>query len=341
MFIKYPEFAAGDARYAYAVGRIRALETKLLDRQRFDRMLEAPSADEALRVLQDTDYGIHMGELKDASEYERVLAAERKVAFDLFQKLCLDGPASSTYFCRFDFHNIKVLLKARAAEQDFSDLLSPQGEFDQTEMMEIFSEESFARLPQHLGEAALQGMEAFQSSGSPRLLDIAVDQSEHEYRLDLAHQLSNEFLLNLLRLRADIHNILTLYRTKWLSEDYKLFETAILSGGFLEKERLKQAFQEPWEGIPARFAVTPYIEIIEAGGSDVVTKGSFSRLEKADDDYLMGYLRLTKTVTFGIEPLYTYLLVKENEVRSIRMVMVGKLYGIPGQMIRERLPIMF
>ena len=341
MFIKYPEFAAGDERYAYAAGRIRALETKLLDRQRFDRMLDAQSADEALRVLQDTDYGMHMGELRGASEYERVLAAERKVAFDLFQKLCLDGPASSTYFSRFDFHNIKVLLKARATEQDFSGLLSSQGEFDQAEMIEIFNEEGFARLPQHLGRAALEGMEAFQLSGSPRLLDIAVDQSEHEYRLDLAYRLSNEFLLNLLRLRADIHNILTLYRTKWLSEDFKLYETAMLSGGFLEKERFKQAFQEPWEGLPARFAVTPYIEIVEAGGSGVATDGSFSKLEKAADDYLMGYLRLTKMVTFGIEPLYTYLLVKENEVRSIRMVMVGKLYGIPGQMIRERLPISF
>jgi len=208
-------------------------------------------------------------------------------------------------------------------------------------MIELFSEEGFARLPQHLGRAAQEGMEAFQSSGSPRLLDIAVDQSEHEYRLDLAHRLANEFLLNLLKLKADIHNILTLYRTKWLGEDSKLYETAMFSGGFLEKERFKQAFQEPWEGIPARFAVTPYMEIIEAGGSDVATKGSFSKLEKTADDYLMGYLRLTKMVTFGIEPLYTYLLVKENEVRSIRMVMVGKLYGIPVQRIGERLPIMF
>lgn len=341
MFTKYPGFAAEDARYAYAVGRIRALETKLLDRQRFDRMLDAQSADEALHVLQDTDYGVHMGELKGASEYERVLAAERRVAFDLFEKLCLDKPARSMYFSRFDFHNIKVLLKARATEQDFSGLLSSQGEFDHSEMMEIFSEESFEKLPQHLGEAALQGMEAFQSSDSPRLLDIAVDDLEHEYRLNLAYQLSNDFLIGLLRLKADIHNILTLYRTKWLGEDFRLFETATLSGGFLEKERLRHAFQEPWEGMPARFAVTPYIEIIEAGGSDVVANGSFSKLEKAADDYLMGYLRLTKMVTFGIEPLYTYLLVKENEVKSIRMVMVGKLYGIPGQMIRERLPIMF
>lgn len=341
MFIRYPEFAAGDERYAYATGRIRALETKLLDRQRFERMLEAQSAHEALHVLQDTDYGIHMGELKDASEYERVLAAERKVAFDLFQNLCLDGRASSTYFSRFDFHNIKVLSKARATEQDFSSLLSSHGEFDQAEMMEIFDEEAFTRLPQHLGEAAQKAMEAFQSSGSPRLLDIAVDQSEHQYRLDLAYGLSNEFLLNLLRLSADTHNILTLYRIKWLGEDFKLYETAIFSGGFLEKDRLKQAFEEPWEGIPARFAVTPYIEIVEAGGSDVATNGSFSKLEKATDDYLMEYLRLTKTVTFGIEPLYTYLLVKDNEVRSIRMVMVGKLYGIPGQRIRERLPVLF
>jgi len=341
MFIKYPEFAGADSRYAYAAGRIRALETKLLDRQRLERMLDAESADEALRMLQDTDYGVHLAEASDATEYEKVLEAERRVTYDLFQKLCLDEPVRSMFFSRFDFHNIKVLLKGKGAQQDFSPLLSSHGEFDQAQLKEALDEERFDHLPQHLGSAAARGMEAFQASGNPRTVDIVVDNSEHEYRLTLASRFLNEFLTSLLRLRADIHNILTLYRVKWVGEEYRLLENAMFGGGFIEKGRLRSAFQEPWEAIPSRFAVTPYAQIIEAGASDVVTSDSFSRLEKAADDYMMGFLKLTKTVTFGPEPLVAYLLVRESEMKSIRMIMVGKLYRIPVQRIKERLAVTF
>jgi V/A-type H+-transporting ATPase subunit C len=341
MFIKYPDFAGGDSKYAYAAGRIRALETKLLDRQRLERMLESDSAEAALRSLQDTDYGIHLAELTDASDYEKVLESERKTVYELFRKLCLDEEGLSVYFSRFDFHNLRVLSKAKVNQQGVEGFLSEHGEVDPRELEEAFEEEKFEHLPEHLARTATAAIEAFRSSGASRLLDISVDRAQHEHRLMLAESLSNEYLTNLLRLRADVHNILTLYRVKWLGEDYRFYNSATLDGGFLERDRLKEAFHEPWESVPSKFAVTPYIEIIDAGASDVVSAGSFSKLEKGADDYITGYLRLTKTVTFGLEPLYAYLLVKENEVKSIRMIMVGKLYGIPTKRIRERMPTVF
>ena len=39
--------------YLYAVGRVKALETKLLKKSTFERMLEAPTAQDALKVLED------------------------------------------------------------------------------------------------------------------------------------------------------------------------------------------------------------------------------------------------------------------------------------------------
>jgi V/A-type H+-transporting ATPase subunit C len=87
--------------------------------------------------------------------------------------------------------------------------------------------------------------------------------------------------------------------------------------------------------------MTPYAEMIGAGAQDVASAGSFSGFEKAADDYMMGYLKQTKMLTLGLEPLYSYLLVREYEIRSVRMIMVGKLYGIPEQRIRERLPVTF
>lgn len=341
MFIKYPDFAAADSRYAYAAGRIRALETRLLDRQRLERMLESESADAALRALQDTDYGAYLADAGSASEYEKVLSSERRAVYDLFTRLCLDEDALSLHFSRFDFHNIRILSKTKFSQQPADGLLSDYGEFDAKELRDIFEEEVYEHLPEHLARAATEAMEAVRTSGGSRLLDIVVDRAQHEYQLALAQRLSNEFVVNLLRLRADVHNIVTLYRVKWLGEDYRLYDSATLDGGFLEKERLRAAFQDPWESIPSRFAVTPYSEIIETGAPPVISAGSFAKLEKSADDYIMGYLRLTKTVTFGLEPLYAYLMVKENEVKSIRMVMVGKLYGIPTNRIRERLPATF
>jgi V/A-type H+-transporting ATPase subunit C len=341
MFIKYPDFVGADSKYAYAAGRIRALETRLLDRQRLERMLDSESAEAALRSLQDSDYGQYLADVGSAAEYERMLESEREAVYELFRRLCLDEDALSIYFSRFDFHNIRVLAKDKVNHRHSEGLLSNHGELEPRAMREIFEEERLDQLPEHLARASAEALEASRTTGGSRLLDITVDRSQHAHQLALAVRLSNDFLTNLLRLSADIRNILTLYRVKWLGEDYKLYHSAVLDGGFLEKDRLRAAFHEPWESVPSRFAVTPYAEVIEAGGSAVVNKGAFAMLEKGADDYIMGYLRLTKTVTFGLEPLYSYLLVKESELKSIRMIMVGKLYGIPPERIRERLPTTF
>ena len=45
-----------DKDYAYAVGRIRILETKLLPAAFFERLLKATSVSNALRLLEETAY---------------------------------------------------------------------------------------------------------------------------------------------------------------------------------------------------------------------------------------------------------------------------------------------
>ena len=46
-----------DRNYGFAVGRIRVLETRLLDRGRLERMAEAADLAEALAQLGETEYG--------------------------------------------------------------------------------------------------------------------------------------------------------------------------------------------------------------------------------------------------------------------------------------------
>ncbi len=47
----------GNTQYAYGVGRIRVIEKRLIDKAKFDRMIEAKTTKEALKMLNGAGSG--------------------------------------------------------------------------------------------------------------------------------------------------------------------------------------------------------------------------------------------------------------------------------------------
>jgi V/A-type H+-transporting ATPase subunit C len=56
-------------------------------------------------------------------------------------------------------------------------------------------------------------------------------------------------------------------------------------------------------------------------------------LEKLSDNYIMAYVRKALFTAFGLEPLIGYLIAKENEIKNLRIIMVGKINGISNDII--------
>lgn len=71
--------------YAYAAGLIRAKEIRLLDSDRLNRMIEAPDAAEAFKVLTEAEYGY--GNTENFYSFEQVLAEEMKKTYDLLAEI--------------------------------------------------------------------------------------------------------------------------------------------------------------------------------------------------------------------------------------------------------------
>ncbi|MDZ5034719.1 V-type ATPase subunit, partial [Clostridium perfringens] len=70
-------------KFTQAVSRIWVLETRLLDKAKIDRMIEAPSANEVLRILNETEYSNASANVKRSEDYEEILTAELKRVYDL------------------------------------------------------------------------------------------------------------------------------------------------------------------------------------------------------------------------------------------------------------------
>ncbi|HEX30664.1 TPA: hypothetical protein ENG04_11345, partial [Candidatus Poribacteria bacterium] len=107
-----PELFSEDTRYAFAVGKIRVLETRLLSRAELQRMMEAPSAQEALSVLMDSPYEEFLSTLSSPLQFEEALNAELERTYRMIDKLSQDKGLTDIFRVRWDYHNLKVLLKA-------------------------------------------------------------------------------------------------------------------------------------------------------------------------------------------------------------------------------------
>ena len=102
-----------DTRYAYAVGVIRVLETRLLNGADLRRMLETDSPQATLETLSDTEYEASLSKVESEWDFETALREEMERIYKLIDKLTQDKELTDIFRIKWDFHNLKVLLKSK------------------------------------------------------------------------------------------------------------------------------------------------------------------------------------------------------------------------------------
>lgn len=325
-----------DTIYAYAVGRTRALETRLLDRARFDRMIDATSAEEALKVLAESDYANAVAELADVHDFESMLAAELKEAFDLILKISPKPELISIMALRYDVHNLKVLFKAKYLGIK-SDLLIPVGSLELDKMEYAVAEEDFRDLPEKLRRAAEDVSEDFLVNRDPQVIDLLLDQVLYDQLVSSARERGINFLEGMFIRQIDLTNLKSIIRVKRMGLNRELLKNILLPHGSIPNDLLAGMLDEPLESLITMLSMSDYADLVSEGVRNWLDKGTVSSLEKLSDDYITAYLKKGKWTPFGLEPLVGYLWAKEIEIKNIRLILVGKINKLPAEAIRERI----
>jgi V/A-type H+-transporting ATPase subunit C len=136
---------------------------------------------------------------------------------------------------------------------------------------------------------------------------------------------------------VDLTNIKILGRLMQIKADVKSLEKALLPGGTLGRDLFTRLFNEPMQNVIEALSSTPYRRVVEEGLTQWANTGSPAAFEKLSDDYLLALARKGLYKPFGIEPVVGYLAARENEVKNLRILMVGKINGISSDTIKERL----
>lgn len=318
--------------YLFLSTYLRAREKELLSKEKLAALLDAPSFDEAARLLADSGYPDMSG--YSAKQVEKCLGERRIALFDEVEKLSPEKNLTEFFRLKYDYHNVKVLVKAEGAGADGQALLSDAGRVPPQTILDAFFNDSYRFLPEPLGRTLREAKGVLARTGNPQLADFAVDRAYFAELLRTAGGLGSAFLTNYAKTLIDSANLRSAVRCVRMGKDQEFLKLGLVSGGNIETDRLLANLGG--EGLPALFASTVFEEAA-ALGAEAMQGGAMTRFEKACDNAVMRFLRAARMVSFGSEPVVGYLAALESDITAVRILLTGRLAGIGPQRLKERL----
>lgn len=314
--------------YGFAVGRVRSLETLLLDRNQYERLIRTNGVEGFIAALAETRYGQLMSSEADvnmlflAVHQENILFCQG-YAKDAWLKALIQMPA--------DIFNLKVMLKNRyLGKNTRSNELLSGGGWSVKELNAITSPEA-PRLPVEKRDFVLawrraqEALRLAEEKQDPAVIDLVLDRLAQE--LALRWTTGKDFALGYYRLFADVTNLKTLIRVKVLNEGVDTFRTAFLPGGTIAFEQLQRVYELESSALNELRIDQPFLTMLQIGVRVRDGNESVLPIEKKGRELLLDYINQARYVALGYEPLWRFYLLRENELTNLRQLYAAKVAG--------------
>jgi V/A-type H+-transporting ATPase subunit C len=331
-------------KYAYITGRVRAMKTKLIPHEMYQRML-GMDIPEITRYLEETQYKEEIDSMaKDHSGAELVEYATFANIAKTYRKLLevsIDEPQFLIleYLRRWDIWNIKTILRGKfhgASEEEIMKYLVPAGELDMEFLEGLAKKERIEEVIQAFDGTDYYEALAQYDGKMLSSVENALDKLYY-FRMERAVggtlSVGGGLLLKYVRKEIDVKNLVTLFRMNKAGIEASVIQENLIPGGKLHEELSRMAgqsyneFVRGLEGYPFWSAI-----------SDVAAEGgSVSRIEARLRAYLVRYAwALSNYHPLSILPVLGYIVSKDTEVSNIRKIVRGKEAGLSAELIEEQ-----
>ena len=313
-----------DTDYLAVSARLHAMETRLLTPEKQERLLEAASEAEARKLLAECGYAENV-------PLEEALRQRRESLYRELSSAVPEPRLMDLFRLKYDYHNIKAILKAERRGISPEGLLLSGGRYDADRLHSEWQQEHRLSVSD-IARRAAQEAAVLLRENDPQGADLRLDAACYTEMSALADELQSSFLRGYVQQLIDAANLRTAVRTA-RSDSSDLLPQALLEGGSVSPHAIMTAE-------PAKLG-----EVFGAGalskaaalGAAAAGGGSLTAFEKACDEATDAYLSAARRTPFGEETVLCYLSAVENEITAIRIIMTGRTAGLSPEMIRSRL----
>ncbi|HEY5548041.1 MAG TPA: V-type ATPase subunit [Coriobacteriia bacterium] len=317
--------ARGDAiEYGFATGRVMVLRTRLLSRAAYERLLDAPTFEDQRRVLTETHFGRFLDGVHNASDVERAVDESlRDLYEDFLHRAGLPVAVVAYFEAPYDFSALKSALRTRVLGVTVASSAVKLGAVDLTAF------ESLEELPGALGTAARDALDAGAEAGAEGI-DAIVDAALFRELARLARVSRIELLGKLVARQADAANAKVLLRCAVAGRSSADARAMLVPGGTWKAAAAAELIGDPTGLVEAIIAARVLSAPVPADLLDL------ERLDVIVDAATAALEREAARGPIGPEPVLGYVLQRRAEAITVRAVLVGRLAGLPREMVASR-----
>lgn len=319
-----------DKLYLYAVARIRSKELALLGKSDIEQLMNCKTEKEALRFLADKGWGT-----EGAATAEEILEAERKKTWDLLREMVDDMSVFNAFYVGNDYHNLKAAIKQAYKGIEIPNIYYYDGTIDPEIIKKAINEQDFSLLPEQMRDVAKEAYEIQLHTGDSQLCDIIIDKAALEAIYTEGKSSGNDLVKQYVELKVAQADINIAIRSVKTGKDKDFLRRALADCESLDMGRLIDSAMEGMEAIYSYLSQTVYSDAVPA------IKESSQAFERWCDNKIIELIKPQKYNPFTLSPLAAYLLARENEIKTVRILLSGKRNEIADDIIRERLRDMY
>lgn len=317
--------------YAYAVARIRALEVSLFSNGTIEQLISIPDYESCLNFLEEKGWGGS----EDEGSGEDILATEESKIWQVVKELNIDMDNFEVLALPGRFHNLKAAIKESVTGKEGLNIYYESGSPSGEEIKNIISQKDFAALPDNMSKIAEEAYERMLHTGDGQLCDLLIDRA----CLNAVYRAGKDSGVDIIKNYAEsvvaVADIKIAVRSHKTGKTIDFMEAAMAPCHSLSIDRLAKA------ALAGEDAIIDYLDqTIYAEGGAALAESS-SAFERWCDNRIINTIKSEKYNAFTIGPVIAYVIARQNEIKTVRIILSAKQSGLPEESVRERVREMY
>ena len=202
-------------------------------------------------------------------------------------------------------------------------------------MLRIIKEKDYKALPENMQTAAEEAVEVLLHSGDGQLCDIIIDRATMEAIKEAGRASKDDIIRDYAESTVAVANIKIAVRASRTAKSLEFMQRAMAPCDSLNVDGLARAALAGMDSIIEYLNGNGY-----AAGAEAL-KESPSAFERWCDNRIIQTIKPQKTNPFSVGPLVAYVIARENEIKTVRIILTCKQNGLSDDSIRERVREMY
>lgn len=318
-----------DLDYAYCVARLRANEAHMLKKDFLMKLCESADADKALDAL------LEEGFIKEKGSVREITGLKNKELWTLLSE-CVPDKRELDIFCVLnDFFNIKTAVKCSFASAEPDAYYLHPTSLSLSELTERVRLHDFSSLKLRGAEAAERAYKTALVSENGQSAEIIIDRAAIDCLCEYAKEKKSELVSEVCGFLCDTANIKIALRINALGKGPDFAGEAIGGCHKLDRQTLIRFALGEREELLSYLFSTEYAE-----GVRLYTESS-TKYEKWCDDRTIEIVSPAKYTAFGFSPVCAFYYARQNEIKSVSMILTALQSGLPADEIKERVRLIY